>query len=553
MSCSVIMVTLRSCPGLLASVKSVLAQRELAELIVADCGAWPDVLARLQQMALTDERIKVITGQQVGFSAACNATAKQATGDFLLLLSSDFLLPPGALADVMAAFREAPNAVVAGLSPLAATPQQFIGLRAKELMAVPISFFCVKAADYQRLAGLEESFSLQAAGLDFCARARAGGGRVIALTQLAVARLPSETTVGWRGTKDMLRYQYRHFWKQHKSPWLPLSCLVTLARYALNSARGENGQGISTASRRLMTLAVGLADLPETHEFTDKTVIVTGAAGSIGLCVVRRMLAAGASVTAVSSEPVAFPHMRLTWIKASLAEAALPTADIAVHCAPLWQLPPEIERLAAAGARRIIAIGSTAMYTHALSKNRHERQMAARLAAAEGEIASRCAGLETAWTILRPTLTYGTRLDGGIASAFRFIHRFGFFPIYPPALGRRQPVHADDVAMAALQAIPAAAAARKSYNLSGGEILTCRELLERLFAVSHLPARLVVTRLLPLAMGMASALFRRASFSADTALRMNDDLIFFHDEAEKDFGFAPRLFLSGGIHDLEGF
>lgn len=553
MSCSVIMVILRTSPGLLASVKSVLAQRELAELIVADCGTWPDVMARLQQMALSDTRLKIITGQQAGFSAACNAAAKQATGDFLLLLSPDLLLPPGALADVMASFRETLNAVVAGLEPVAATPQEFVGLRAKETTAVSISFLCAKAADYHRLFGLDEDFSPEAAGLDFCARARSSGGKIIALPQLAAARLPDESTASWRGTRDVLRYQYRHFWKRYLSLWLPLSSLGILIRYAFNSARNENGKSISAASHRLMVLATGLADLPETKELEGKTVIVTGAATSIGISVVRRLLAAGASVTAISSEAVAFPHARLTWIKAGLAEATLPAADIAVHCAPLWQLPPEIERLAAAGARRIIAVGSTTMYTHALSKNRHERQLAAKLAAAEGEIASRCAGLEVAWTILRPTLTYGTGLGSGIVSAFRFIRKFGFFLVYPPALGRRQPVHADDVALAALHAILSPASARKSYNLSGGEILTCRELLARLFEAARLPVRLVPTRLLPLLMGTAAALFQKASFTAATARRMNDDLIFFHDDASRDLSFSPRPFLSGGVHDLEGF
>jgi hypothetical protein len=46
---------------------------------------------------------------------------------------------------------------------------------------------------------------------------------------------------------------------------------------------------------------------------------------------------------------------------------------------------------------------------------------------------------------------------------------------------------------------------------------------------------------------------RNKYINGEIARRMNDDLVFFHDDAKNDFGFAPRKFLSGGVKDIDGF
>ena len=103
-----------------------------------------------------------------------------------------------------------------------------------------------------------------------------------------------------------------------------------------------------------MILASGLAELPEGQELYGKTILVTGATSQVGLSVLRRLIASGAAVLAVSrGDAIPFQHENLRWIKGDLTDQNLHLQgylpDAAVHCAPLWHLPPTIDLLAQAG------------------------------------------------------------------------------------------------------------------------------------------------------------------------------------------------------------
>ncbi len=60
-------------------------------------------------------------------------------------------------------------------------------------------------------------------------------------------------------------------------------------------------------------------------------------------------------------------------------------------------------------------------------------------------------------------------------------------------------MHADDLAIGVLQAMHNEKTYGKSYNVSGGEIVTYREMLERLFRVLDKKPRIIKTTLLPFA------------------------------------------------------
>ena len=89
--------------------------------------------------------------------------------------------------------------------------------------------------------------------------------------------------------------------------------------------------------------------------------------------------------------------------------------------------------------------------------------------------------LASPYTIFRPTLIYGVGRDRNVADIARFAKRFGVFPILGKGLGLRQPVHAADLAEACILAVDSSASFNRIYNLSGGETLTYREMVERVF------------------------------------------------------------------------
>ncbi len=220
--------------------------------------------------------------------------------------------------------------------------------------------------------------------------------------------------------------------------------------------------------------------------------------------------------------------------------------DAALICAPVWLVSAAlIARLAALGVTRLIAFSSTSRLTKASSAEPAERDVVAKLARGEDVVMTACAAHGIAWTILRPTLIYDEGRDENITRIHNFIVKTGFFPVCGPASGLRQPVHARDLAKAALQALGANSARNKAYNLSGGEDLSYAGMVVRLFDVlGRRPAILPVPEW-GWRLGFAIAGFgnRQAlKQNMQMALRMNHDLHFDHSDATRDFGYRPGPF-----------
>lgn len=606
-NCSVVMVSYHTGPTLTASVYNVLKQPGLAELIVVDNGNPPDVLARLQQNALSDPRLKVITGHgNIGFAKACNMGSQHATGDFLLLLNPACLLGRDALVNTMRALEVTPDAVLAGCrlqnpdgserrnaryrpitlhtafvdlfglrrwfgkyAPLDPMPMSD---RVHEVDAVADAFLCMRRKDYRLIDGLDEHFFLQMAGMDLCLRVRMHGGKVICVPQVEATHVgdrQSKVSVRfseWYGARGLDFYLHKHFRKKTQLPLLACVSLALWIRFLWRLLKAKLRSFVlfdrrvkhPIAAKRLMLLALGLVELPEKKTLAGKTILVTGATSQVGLCVVRRLISAGAAVLAISrGNAIPFDHGQLRWIKGDLTDEKLHLqgylVDMVVHCAPLWHLPPTIDLLADAEVKRLIAFGSTSIFGKALSTNAHEKALVEKLTKAEAEIAERCPKKNIQWTLLRPTLIYGVGLDASIASIAKCIDRFGFFPVYPPAFGKRHPVHADDLALAVLAAANNPETYGKAYNLSGGETLTYREMVERIFAVCKKPVRIIPSTLLPFALDALGLVTGKKHINGEIARRMNEDLTFFHDDATRDFDFRPRAFLAGDAKDIEGF
>jgi nucleoside-diphosphate-sugar epimerase len=225
------------------------------------------------------------------------------------------------------------------------------------------------------------------------------------------------------------------------------------------------------------------------------------------------------------------------WLAADLArplDLGSRRPAVAIHAAGAWLLPAQFEPLRAAGVRRVVCFSSTSMLAKAESSSAAERALARRLAAAEAAVAA--SGMSS--ILLRPTLIYGLGLDRNVSRAAAFISRWRCFPLAGPGRGLRQPVHADDLATAALAA--AANDIGGAWNLGGGETLTYRQMIERIFAALGLRPRFVRLPLLARFPGAIGAV----------AQRMEQDLNFDDGRAWSSLGLVPRRFLAGGVADL---
>jgi len=218
-----------------------------------------------------------------------------------------------------------------------------------------------------------------------------------------------------------------------------------------------------------------------------------------------------------------------------------------IFCTPVWLGSERLFRhLKSLGMRRLVAFSSTSLFTKETSGNEAERGVVRQLLDGEKSTIDFCADNDVAWTILRPTLIYDEGQDENISRIASTIRKLGFFPVCPPASGLRQPVHARDLATAALQALRSDQAVGHAYNLSGGESLTYRDMVARVFeAMGRRPALVAVPEgLWRFGFGLLKALqpHRDLKQNLDMALRMNRDLWFDHAPAARDFGYAPGPF-----------
>ncbi len=213
--------------------------------------------------------------------------------------------------------------------------------------------------------------------------------------------------------------------------------------------------------------------------------------------------------------------------------------------APMWVLPQYFSLLEAYGVRRLVALSSTSRFTKGDSSDPEEQAVAIRLAEAEARVQEWASSKGVEWIILRPTLIYGLGRDKNIAEIARFIGRFGFFPLFGKARGLRQPIHAQDVASACIAALGSRSATNLAYNLSGGETITYREMVTRIFEALKRPIRPIPVPLFAfrLAVSILRLIPRYRNWSSAMAERMNSDLVFDHSEATRDFGFKPRPFI----------
>ncbi len=276
-----------------------------------------------------------------------------------------------------------------------------------------------------------------------------------------------------------------------------------------------------------------------------RTALVFGASGQIGEALLARLDAGQWQVFAVSRAPRP-PSSNVQWLPGEFAAIdGLPDrVDVIFSTGPLdgfarWYVQGRV------AAPRVVAFGSTSLDTKKASGDAHERDVVARLQAAERTVFETASANGAAATLLRPTLVYGAGRDQTLARIAAMARRVGFFVLPRGAEGKRQPVHVDDLAMAALAVVEASATHGHAYSLPGGETLAYSDMVARTLASLNPPVKLWT---LPMPVFRAVLSLSRLAgmmrgLTDDAVARMRDDLVFDAAPARRDFGYAPRKFI----------
>jgi uncharacterized protein YbjT (DUF2867 family) len=281
-------------------------------------------------------------------------------------------------------------------------------------------------------------------------------------------------------------------------------------------------------------------------------VLVTGGTGFTGSHTVSLLIKEGVEVRCLSrptSDRSQIQQYPIEWVQGDLADkaslqSALVGMDALINIASLGfgHAPIIVDAALSAGIKRAIFISTTALFTNLNAPSKQVRL------AAEQTIRQS----ELDYTILRPTMIYGTRHDRNMSRLIRFIMRSPVIPIIGNGRFLQQPVYVQDVSQAIVKSLMNPGTSRKSYNISGGEPLTYNEVIDTICTISqrrrlkiHLPAKpiIAVLRLLE----KASI---RLPVKAEQVERLNENKAFSFDEAHADFDYTPRTFAEGITSEL---
>ncbi|WP_460814230.1 NAD-dependent epimerase/dehydratase family protein [Luteimonas pelagia] len=293
-----------------------------------------------------------------------------------------------------------------------------------------------------------------------------------------------------------------------------------------------------------MRVASTRGAMPPARRAAARQALVFGASGQIGRALLVRLHDAGWQVTAVSRVARA-DEPTVEWRQGGFdAMPALPPAfDAIFSCGPLDRFAGWYAA-AAVDAPHVVAFGSTSVLVKGDSADAHERDLARRLAAGEAGVFATARAKGAAATVLRPTLVYGAGTDRTLSRIAAIARRTRVFPLPADAVGLRQPVHVDDLAIAALAACGSRACDGNAYAVPGGETLPYRDMVARVLAVLDRPARVATLppALFRALLAAAQALGVARGLGATAVARMRDDLVFDTAPARRDFDYRPRPF-----------
>ena len=276
-------------------------------------------------------------------------------------------------------------------------------------------------------------------------------------------------------------------------------------------------------------------------------IFVTGATGFTGSRVVPLLLKNGFDVRCLyraSSDRSLLNGLDIEWALGDISDtqsltSAMQGADALVNIASLGFGHADSIICAAkdAGIQRSIFISTTAIFTQLNAPSKKIRVVA--------ELAIETSGLK--YTILRPTMIYGSPRDRNMWRLIKFMRLSPIVPIFGDGKYLQQPIYVDDVASAVLGCLKADLTIGVSYNIAGKHALTYNEVIDTIAKAMnkrvwklHVPSKPVVGLL-----KLFEKLLIPFPIKAEQVLRLNENKDFSYAEADKDFGFSPLSFEEG--------
>ena len=281
-------------------------------------------------------------------------------------------------------------------------------------------------------------------------------------------------------------------------------------------------------------------------------ILVTGSSTQTGSLAVRALLREGYAVRCLvrgESGQRFLPNAGEQFVCGDLEDTAsllvaLRGVEAVVNIADIRFAPAVIAACDRAGVRRAIFLSSTRRYTKFPSPSARK--------VCDGEAAIEAGPLD--YTILRPSMIYGSARDNNVSRLIGHLRRRTIFPLVGGGRNLVQPVFVLDVVAALTESLQRPAAIRRAYTLAGPEPISYRRMVESIAVALGRTVKILPIPYGPalLAARLYGALVRHPRLTVEQVRRFGEDRSFDIAAARRDLNFAPIRFSQGIARQVAG-
>jgi nucleoside-diphosphate-sugar epimerase len=215
---------------------------------------------------------------------------------------------------------------------------------------------------------------------------------------------------------------------------------------------------------------------------------------------------------------------------------ALRGTDAFVHIAGLEHTPQVLKAMRRTTVERLVIVSSTSAHS------RFEFRSAPRLVNEALLVGS---GLQ--WTVVRPSMIYGSELDHNMHKLLRFLDRSPVFPLFGSGENLWQPVYYEDLARGLYAVLTKSGTDDQIYDLPGPKPLTYLNLVRTAAGALGQSTRIVRIPAEPVrrALVLSERIGLPLPVSSEQVLRLREDKAYSYEKAREELGYAPRTFKEG--------
>ena len=186
------------------------------------------------------------------------------------------------------------------------------------------------------------------------------------------------------------------------------------------------------------------------------------------------------------------------------------------------------------GVKRAVFISTTSIFTYLNTNSKKTRLEAERFIMQSS----------LDWTILRPTMIFGTPEDRNIIRLINWIYKYPLLPIFGNGKSLQQPVYVKDVAWSAVEVLNNNKTIKNDFNISGKVHLSYNEMIK---VISKNLNKKIFKLYLPLF--LFAKIFKilervgiKLAIKSEQIIRINENKSFSYAKALEVFGYDPMHF-----------